>query len=49
MSWGVVEALFSYLRWTSKRFPCWNQMAPLLASEFQVIAFDWPGMGYSDE
>ena len=24
-------------------------MAPLLADRFEVIAFDWPGMGYSDE
>jgi pimeloyl-ACP methyl ester carboxylesterase len=26
----------------------WSRLAPLLASSFQVIAFDWPGMGYSD-
>ncbi|MDA1053762.1 MAG: alpha/beta hydrolase [Planctomycetota bacterium] len=26
----------------------WSQLAPLLASRFQVIAFDWPGMGYSE-
>ncbi len=27
----------------------WSRMAPLLADRFEVIAFDWPGMGYSDE
>lgn len=27
----------------------WCKLAPLLADRFQVIAFDWPGMGYSDE
>ncbi len=27
----------------------WSQVAPLLADHFEVIAFDWPGMGYSDE
>ena len=27
----------------------WSRMAPLLANRFEVIAFDWPGMGYSDE
>lgn len=27
----------------------WSRLAPLLAPRFQVIAFDWPGMGYSDE
>ena len=27
----------------------WSQLAPLLADRFEVIAFDWPGMGYSDE
>jgi pimeloyl-ACP methyl ester carboxylesterase len=27
----------------------WSRLAPLLASRFEVIAFDWPGMGYSDE
>jgi len=26
----------------------WSQLAPLLATRHQVIAFDWPGMGYSD-
>lgn len=26
----------------------WNRLAPLLASHFQVIALDWPGMGYSE-
>ena len=26
----------------------WNRLAPLLASRFQVIAFDWPGMGFSE-
>jgi pimeloyl-ACP methyl ester carboxylesterase len=25
-----------------------SALAPLLAARFQVIAFDWPGMGYSD-
>ena len=27
----------------------WSRMAPLLAHRFEVFAFDWPGMGYSDE
>lgn len=27
----------------------WSRLAPLLADTFEVIAFDWPGMGYSDE
>jgi pimeloyl-ACP methyl ester carboxylesterase len=26
----------------------WCRVAPLLAKSFQVIAFDWPGMGYSE-
>jgi pimeloyl-ACP methyl ester carboxylesterase len=26
----------------------WNRLAPLLATRFQVIAFDWPGMGFSE-
>jgi 2-hydroxy-6-oxonona-2,4-dienedioate hydrolase len=26
----------------------WHRLAPLLAERFEVIAFDWPGMGYSD-
>src|SRR5262249_44761067 len=26
----------------------WEHLAPLLARRFEVIAFDWPGMGYSD-
>jgi pimeloyl-ACP methyl ester carboxylesterase len=27
----------------------WSNLAPLLAEHFEVLAFDWPGMGYSDE
>jgi pimeloyl-ACP methyl ester carboxylesterase len=27
----------------------WCELAPRLADRFEVIAFDWPGMGYSDE
>jgi len=27
----------------------WSRLAPLLADRFEVIACDWPGMGYSDE
>ena len=27
----------------------WSKLAPLLADRFEIIAFDWPGMGYSDE
>jgi len=27
----------------------WSLVAPLLAEEFEVVAFDWPGQGYSDE
>lgn len=27
----------------------WSQLAPLLADRYEVIAFDWPGMGYSEE
>jgi pimeloyl-ACP methyl ester carboxylesterase len=27
----------------------WSRVAKLVAARFQVIAFDWPGMGYSDE
>ena len=27
----------------------WCRLAPLLADRFEVIAFDWPGMGYSEE
>ena len=27
----------------------WCRLAPRLAGRFEVIAFDWPGMGYSDE
>jgi pimeloyl-ACP methyl ester carboxylesterase len=26
----------------------WCELAPLLATHHEVIAFDWPGMGYSD-
>lgn len=26
----------------------WSELAKQLASEFEVIAFDWPGMGYSE-
>ncbi|HYV05653.1 MAG TPA: alpha/beta hydrolase [Blastocatellia bacterium] len=26
----------------------WSELAPRLADRFEVIAFDWPGMGYSD-
>lgn len=26
----------------------WCKLAPILADRFTVIAFDWPGMGYSD-
>src|SRR4051794_8584017 len=26
----------------------WCELAPRLADRFSVIAFDWPGMGYSD-
>jgi len=26
----------------------WNRLAPYLAAHFQVIAFDWPGMGQSE-
>jgi pimeloyl-ACP methyl ester carboxylesterase len=26
----------------------WSRIAPLLAKRFEVIAFDWPGLGYSD-
>src|SRR5256885_9125557 len=26
----------------------WCELAPRLAARFPVIAFDWPGMGYSD-
>lgn len=26
----------------------WCELAPRLADRFRVIAFDWPGMGYSD-
>jgi pimeloyl-ACP methyl ester carboxylesterase len=26
----------------------WCELAPLLADRFQVTAFDWPGMGFSD-
>ncbi len=26
----------------------WHRLAPLLATRHEVIAFDWPGMGYSD-
>jgi pimeloyl-ACP methyl ester carboxylesterase len=26
----------------------WCELAPRLADRFEVIAFDWPGMGYSD-
>lgn len=27
----------------------WSHLAPLLARHYQVIAFDWPGQGYSEE
>jgi pimeloyl-ACP methyl ester carboxylesterase len=27
----------------------WCELAPRLADRFEVIAFDWPGMGYSDD
>lgn len=27
----------------------WSRLAPLLAKRFEVVAFDWPGQGYSDE
>jgi len=27
----------------------WSRIAPLMADRFEVIAFDWPGMGYSEE
>lgn len=26
----------------------WSRLAPYLAESFHVIAFDWPGLGYSD-
>ena len=26
----------------------WSRIAPLLAKQQEVIAFDWPGMGYSE-
>lgn len=26
----------------------WSRLVPRLADRFEVIAFDWPGMGYSD-
>ena len=26
----------------------WCELAPILAASFEVICFDWPGMGYSD-
>jgi pimeloyl-ACP methyl ester carboxylesterase len=26
----------------------WCELAPRLSADFEVIAFDWPGMGYSD-
>jgi pimeloyl-ACP methyl ester carboxylesterase len=26
----------------------WSELAPSLADQFEVIAVDWPGMGYSD-
>jgi pimeloyl-ACP methyl ester carboxylesterase len=26
----------------------WSELAPLLAAHYEVIAFDWPGMGYSE-
>ena len=26
----------------------WSELAPQLAANFEVIAFDWPGMGYSE-
>ena len=26
----------------------WSRLAPLLAKQHQIIAFDWPGMGYSE-
>ena len=26
----------------------WHRLADQLKDSFQVIAFDWPGMGYSD-
>jgi pimeloyl-ACP methyl ester carboxylesterase len=26
----------------------WSRLAPILAARFEVIAFDWPGMGQSD-
>lgn len=27
----------------------WSELAPRLSDRFEVIAFDWPGMGYSEE
>ena len=26
----------------------WSELAPRLAAQFEVFAFDWPGMGYSE-
>ncbi|HEY7544564.1 MAG TPA: alpha/beta fold hydrolase, partial [Blastocatellia bacterium] len=26
----------------------WSRLAPLLGERFEVIAFDWPGMGRSE-
>jgi pimeloyl-ACP methyl ester carboxylesterase len=26
----------------------WSELAPRIAEQFEVTAFDWPGMGYSD-
>ena len=26
----------------------WSELAPRLAAHYEVFAFDWPGMGYSE-
>jgi pimeloyl-ACP methyl ester carboxylesterase len=38
-----------FLQGYPENLQIWSCVAPRLANRFEVIAFDWPGMGYSEE
>src|SRR3954453_6478013 len=45
---GSGPALF-LLHGYPENLQIWSRLVPLLESRFEVFAFDWPGMGESDE